>query len=104
MLVELRRRGFECKSRQPIKVFYENYIVGEFFSDITVEDCVIIENNAHEVLREDDVFQLINYLTATRIEVGLLLNFGKKTGFSRKIFTNDRKKRNTDDTDDTDDH
>ena len=91
MIIELKRMGFECKCQQPIKVFYETYVVGNFFSDITVDDCVIIENKAKEILREDDVFQLINYLKSTRIEVGLLLNFGKKPGFSRKIFTNDRK-------------
>ena len=84
--------GFECKSQYPIRVFYETFPVGDYFADIIVDDCVIIENKASATLCEEDEFQLINYLKATNIEVGLLLNFGKKPEFKRKIFTNDRKK------------
>jgi len=91
LLIELRRMGFECKSQSPIKVFYEGFLVGDYFADIIVDDCVILENKAKEVLIEDDEFQLINYLKSTKIEVGLLLNFGKRPGFKRKIFTNNRK-------------
>jgi GxxExxY protein len=92
MLIELRRMGLECKSQYPIRVFYESFSVGDYFADIIVDDCVIIENKASVALCEEDEFQLINYLKATNIEVGLLLNFGKKPEFRRKIFTNDRKK------------
>jgi len=92
LLIELRRMGFECKSQYPIRVFYEAYPVGDYFADILVDDCIIIENKAAEALCEENDFQLINYLKATNIEVGLLLNFGKKPAFKRKIFTNDRKK------------
>ena len=56
-----------------------------------MDDLVIIELKAAENLREDHEIQLINYLRATNIEVGLLLNFGKKAQFKRKIFTNNRK-------------
>ncbi len=92
LLIELRRMGSECKSQYPIKVFYEDYPVGDYFADIVVDDCVIIENKAAEGLVEEHEFQLINYLKATNMEVGLLLNFGKRPEFRRKIFTNDRKK------------
>ena len=92
LLIELRRMGFECKSQYPIRVYYESYPVGDYFADIIVDDCVVIENKATEALCEENEFQLINYLKATNIEVGLLLNFGKKPEFKRKIFTNDRKK------------
>ncbi len=91
LLIELRRMGFECKSQFPIKVYYETFPVGDYYADIIVDDCVIIENKAAEGLVEENEFQLINYLKATNIEVGLLLNFGKKPEFKRKIFTNDRK-------------
>jgi GxxExxY protein len=91
MLIELSRMGFECKSQYPIKVFYEIYPVGDYFADILVDDCIIIENKATEALVEANNLQLINYLKATDIEVGLLLNFGKKPEFKRRIFTNDRK-------------
>ncbi len=96
LLIELRKMGLECKSQYPIKVFYENQSVGEYFADIIVNDCVIIENKATEALAEEHEFQLINYLKATELEIGLLLNFGKKPEIRRKIFTNDRKNKNTD--------
>ncbi len=92
LLIELRRMGFECNSQYPIRVFYEAYPVGDYFADILVDDCIIIENKAAEALVEENEFQLINYLKATNIEVGLLLNFGKRPEFKRKIFTNDRKR------------
>ncbi|MFA4839611.1 MAG: GxxExxY protein, partial [Candidatus Neomarinimicrobiota bacterium] len=60
-------------------------------ADIVVENKVIVELKAAEALCEENEFQLINYLKATNLEVGLLLNFGKKPEIKRKIFTNDRK-------------
>ena len=91
MLIELRKMGLECQEEFPIRVYYEGFQVGDYRADIIVNDVVIIENKASEALVEENEFQLINYLKATEIEVGLLLNFGKKPGFKRKIFTNDRK-------------
>jgi GxxExxY protein len=81
-----------CEKQKQIKVFYNGQIIGEYFSDIIVNSCVIIELKAAEALCEEHEFQLINYLKATEIEVGLLLNFGKKPEFKRKLFTNDKKK------------
>jgi len=91
MLIELRKMGLVCVSEAPVTVIYESVKVGEYYADIIVDDCVIIENKAAELLVEENEFQLINYLKATKIEVGLLLNFGKRAEFKRKIFTNDRK-------------
>lgn len=91
LLLELRNMGMECKSQYPIKVFYAKQQVGEYYADIVVEDLIIIEIKASEILVEENEFQLINYLKATEIEIGLLLNFGKKPEVKRKIFTNDRK-------------
>ena len=90
LLIELRKRGLNCKEEYPIKVYYDDVLVGEYRADILVDDCVIIENKAQPVLIEENEFQLINYLKATNIEIGLLLNYGKKPEFKRKIFTNDR--------------
>ena len=73
-------------------VYYEDSLVGEYYADILVDDCVILELKAAETLCEEHEYQLINYLKATDLEVGLLLNFGKKPEFRRKIFTNDIKK------------
>jgi GxxExxY protein len=91
-LIELSAAGFEVKSQFPIKVFYYDNKVGDYFADIIVDNCIVIENKAMESIREEHEYQLINYLKATDIEVGLLFNFGKKPEFRRKIFTNSNKK------------
>ncbi len=91
LLIELRKMGFYCMEEQKVEVYYEGELVGDYRADIVVDECIIIENKAAEALVEDHEFQLINYLKATNIEVGLLLNYGKKPEFKRKIFTNDRK-------------
>ncbi len=91
MLIELTKSGFELKSQYPIKVYYEDKIVGDYYADIIVDDSVVLELKAAESLCEEHEIQLINYLKATDIEIGLLLNFGKQPQFKRKIFTNDRK-------------
>ena len=92
LFFELIAMGLYCEKQKPIKVFYNGKIVGEYFADIIVNGCVIVELKAAETLVEEHELQLINYLKATEIEVGLLLNFGKKPQFKRKLFTNDRKK------------
>ncbi|MCF8234163.1 MAG: GxxExxY protein [Bacteroidales bacterium] len=92
LLIELRKMGFDCVSEAPVKVYYEGVQVGDYRADILVDDCIIIENKAAEAISEQHEYQLINYLKATDIEIGLLLNFGKKPEFKRKIFTNDKKK------------
>ena len=89
--VELRKMGFNVSQQQKIKVYYETEEVGEYYSDLTINDLVIIEVKAAKSLCEEHEAQLVNYLRATKIEVGLLLNFGKNAEFKRKIFTNDRK-------------
>jgi GxxExxY protein len=94
LFIELRKMGLYCEVQYPIKVFYETQNVGEYFADILVEGCVIIEIKAAEGLCEEHELQLINYLKATNIEVGLLLNFGKAPQFKRKIFDNNLKKLN----------
>ena len=91
MLIELRAMGFECQSEMFVKVYYEGFIVGDYRADIIVDNCIIIENKSTKTLIEDNEFQLINYLKATKFELGMLLNFGKKPEFKRKIFTNDNK-------------
>lgn len=91
MFLELSQLGFKVEQQKPINVFYMNKLVGEYFSDLVIEDCVIIELKANESLSSANEAQLLNYLKATKIEVGLLLNFGQKPDYKRKYFTNDRK-------------
>ena len=88
LFLELRNAGLFCESQKQIKVFYQETKVGEYYADIIVNECVIIELKAAERLVEEHEFQLINYLKATEIEIGLLLNFGKKPEIKRKIFSN----------------
>ena len=92
LYLELVAMGLYCEKQRPIKVHYNGQIVGEYFADLIVNRCVIIELKAAETLVVEHELQLINYLKATEVEVGLLLNFGKKPQFKRKLFTNDKKK------------
>lgn len=87
----LVEQGLKCETENPIKVYHDGHVVGDYRADILVEDCVILELKACEELNPAHEAQLINYLKATEIEVGYLLNFGKKAKFSRKVFSNKRK-------------
>jgi GxxExxY protein len=91
LLIELKKLGLECVAQYPIKVFYDNLKVGFYIADIIVNNCVIVEIKAAETLCEEHEAQLTNYLKATDIEVGLLLNFGKKIEFKRKVFSTEFK-------------
>ena len=91
LLYELRNQGLDCEKQKPIKVYYEQIQVGEYYADIIVNECIILELKAAESIAEEHEFQLINYLKATEIEIGLVLNFGKNPQFKRKIFTNNKK-------------
>lgn len=91
LLYELRNHGLDCEKQKPIKVYYEQIQVGDYYADIIVNECIILELKATESIAEEHEFQLINYLKATEIEIGLLLNFGKNPEFKRKIFTNNKK-------------
>ena len=93
MLIELNEIGLLTERQKPISVFYNEKLVGEYFADLIVENKVIIELKAAESLIEEHELQLINYLKATDIEVGLLLNFGKKPEVRRKIFSNKNQRR-----------
>ncbi len=92
---ELINHGLACQKQVPIKVYYDGKSVGDYYADIIVDESIIIELKAAESLIEEHDHQLINYLKATSIEIGLLLNFGKEPQFRRKVFSNDRKKLNT---------
>ena len=87
----LTNEGLKCEVEKPIKVFHDGHVVGDYRADLLVEDCVILELKACEDINPAHEAQLINYLKATEIEVGYLLNFGKKAKFSRKVYSNNRK-------------
>jgi GxxExxY protein len=89
--LELKSQGFDVVAQQQIKVYYREKLVGEYYADLIVNELIIIELKASEVLVQENELQLLNYLRATDKEIGLLFNFGKKPEFKRKIFTNDKK-------------
>ena len=91
MMIELKKLGLKCNKQTPIKVYYDNETVGDYYADIVVENKVIVELKAAKSLCEEHEIQLVNYLKATDVEVGLLLNFGKETEFKRKVLTNEYK-------------
>ena len=88
LLFELTQNRLFVERQNPIKVYYEDKLVGEYFADLIVDNKIILELKAVESLIEEHELQLINYLKATDIEIGLLLNFGKKPEIRRKIFSN----------------
>ena len=82
---ELRKVGLLVDCEKMVRVSYDGVIVGDFSADMLVENIVIIENKAAQTLNPAHEVQLVNYLTATGIEIGLLLNFGaEKLEFKRK--------------------
>ena len=88
LLIELKKLGYKVESQKPLDVYYEKQVVGNYFADIVVENKIILELKSMESLRIEHKNQLINYLKTTDIEVGLLLNFGKKAEFKRVMFSN----------------
>lgn len=86
--IELRKHKLNCYSQYPVHVYYEDKQIGKYYADLVVNNKVILELKASENLCRAHELQLINYLKATDIEVGLLLNFGEKPQFQRKIFSN----------------
>jgi len=75
LMVELKSRGLKAESQVPIKVFYKDNVVGEYIADILVEEKVIVELKTVESLDRIHEAQLLNYLKATGIQLGLLVNF-----------------------------
>jgi GxxExxY protein len=92
LAIELQSIGLGVRRQQPTRVFYFGRQVGDYYADIVVENLVIVELKCADGIREAVETQFLNYLKATEIEIGLLLNFGPKPEFRRKIFTNDKKR------------
>ena len=91
MMIEFKKDDVLAVSQFAIKVVYEGEVIGEYFADVMVENKVIVEIKAAKKLALEHEAQLLNYLKATNIEVGLLLNFGPKPEIKRKVFDNFRK-------------
>ena len=91
MAIAARKLGVRIELEWPIPVHFDGVLVGEYEADLLADDSVIVELKAARALTEEHEAQLLNYLKATPFEVGLLLNFGPKPEFRRKIMDNSRK-------------
>jgi GxxExxY protein len=83
--IELEKAGFSVKQQEPINVVYDGQIVGEYYADLWVNERVVVELKAALVLAKEHDVQLVNYLTATGIKDGLLINFGPSIQVKRKF-------------------
>ena len=85
LMMELASSKLNVRQQVPIAVKYNGVVVGEYFADILVNELVICELKANEVLSKDHEIQLVNYLAATGLDVGLLVNFGRSVLVRRKF-------------------
>ena len=92
LAIELRKRGLSVEQQRPVKVYYEGAVVGNYVADVVVDNLVIVEIKAARRLISENEAQLLYYLRSTEIEVGLLLNFGRRVEVKRLAFSNNYKK------------
>src|SRR6267143_4887508 len=83
--IELEKAGFRVKQQEPINVVYDGQVVGEYYADLWVNERVVVELKAALALVKEHEVQLVNYLTATKVDLGLLLNFGPSVQVKRKF-------------------
>jgi len=87
LLVELSRSGLHVEQQKPVKVYYRGAIVGDYIADLLVENQVIPEIKSAKAIDDLHLAQLLNYLKATGLRLGLILNFGTpKLGIKRMVF------------------
>jgi GxxExxY protein len=91
LMIEMRKLGLEVIQEAAIKVYYDRQVIGEYFADLLVNNLVIVEVKAAQILNDAHEAQLLNYLKSTSHEVGLLLNFGPEPQIRRKAFDNANK-------------
>jgi len=83
--IELEKSGLIVRQQQAIHVIYDGQIVGEYYADLWVNDRIVVELKAVQLLMRQHEVQLVNYLTATGIDIVLLLNFGSSVQVKRKF-------------------
>ena len=86
LMIEFNDKGLKAQNQKSLDVYYKKQLVGDFKADIIVEDKIIIEIKAVTKLIPQHEAQLLNYLKATDIKLGLLVNFGEKLEFKRRVF------------------
>jgi GxxExxY protein len=91
MVIALREKGVDVQQQVPVPVAFRGHLIGTYQADLIVDGVIIVELKAVQKLVEAHVAQLMHYLRATEIEVGLLMNFGHSPEFKRRAFENKRK-------------
>jgi len=91
LLLELTERGLEVLQQEPIEVFYRGQVMGDYYADLLVAKSVIVEVKAVEHIALEHEAQVINYLKATNINIGFVVNFGKQPEIKRKIYETARR-------------
>ena len=76
MIIELSKKKLKVEEEKPLKVYYYNQIVGDFYIDLLVEKTVVVELKSVQNVVKDHEIQLVNYLNAIKQNIGLLVNFG----------------------------
>ena len=76
MIIELAKNNLKVEAEKPLKVYYDNQVVGDFYIDLFIEDRVIVELKSIETLAKQHEVQLVNYLQGMQKDIGLLINFG----------------------------
>ena len=85
LFIELKKKGYRVEFEKPVQVHYENQVVGEFFADLLVENKVVVEVKAVDKYTNVFEAQLLNYLKATGLDVGLIINFGPSVQVKRMV-------------------
>ena len=91
MVIALQAAGLRVDRQVPVTVYFRGQAIGTYKADLIVESSVVVELKASRAIDSAHEAQLINLLRATRLEVGLLMNFGRRPAFRRFVFANDRK-------------
>jgi GxxExxY protein len=76
MIIELSKNGLKYDAEMPLKVYYDDQVVGEFYIDLYIEDTVVVELKSVENIGKQHEVQLVNYLNGTKKDIGFLINFG----------------------------
>ena len=76
MIIELAKNNLKVEAEKPLKVYYDNQVVGDFYIDLFVEDLLVVELKSVQNLAKEHEVQLVNYLNALKKDIGLLINFG----------------------------
>ena len=90
LLIELGKAGLRAEKEKELQVYYDAEIIGDFLADIIVNEKVILELKAVKEIHPVHEAQLVNYLKATGLEIGLLINFGERVEIKRKIMDRDK--------------